>query len=143
MPPHIAERNQPIVDEFRANSGRVGGPFAGAPMVLLHHRGRRSGTDYISPMMYLRDGEDPQTIYVFASAGGRPQSPSWYFNAVAAGSATVEVGTESYAVTVRELTGDERDRIFAEQAGRYSAFADYEQRTAGIRTIPVLALRRS
>ena len=139
----IAERNQPIVDEFRANEGRVGGGFAGAPMVLLHHRGKRSGQDYISPMMYLRDEDDPQTIYVFASAAGRPNNPSWYYNAAAADTATVEVGTETYGVTVRELHGDERDRIFAIQASRYPAFADYEQRTAGVRTIPVLALRRS
>ena len=138
----VAERNQPIVDDFRANEGRVGGGFTGAPMVLLHHRGRRTGEEYISPMMYLRDDSDPDTIYVFGSAGGRPHNPSWYYNATAAGTATVEVGIESYDVSVRDLTGEEHDRIFAEQARRYPAFADYEQRTAGIRTIPVLALRR-
>src|SRR5207237_53391 len=108
----IAERNQPIVDEFRANDGRVGGGFAGAPIVLLHHRGRHSGEEYISPMMYLRDEHDADTIYVFASAGGRPRSPGWYFNLVAAPTATVEVGSDTYEVSVRELRGDERDRTF-------------------------------
>ncbi|MDT4989152.1 MAG: hypothetical protein QOI74_3246 [Micromonosporaceae bacterium] len=134
------DRNTKVIDEFRANDGRVGGPFEGAPMVLVHHKGRRSGREYISPLMTLPDGDD--RIYVFASYGGAPQNPDWYENLVAAGSAEVEFGTESFPVTVTEVTGDERDRVFAEQARRYPFFADYEAKTRGVRVIPVVALDR-
>lgn len=134
--------NATIIDEFRANEGRVGGGFEGAPMVLVHHRGRKSGRDYVNPMMYLTDDDDPATIYVFASKGGAPSNPDWYYNLTSAGEAQVEVGTETYPVTVTELTGEQRDRVYAEQARRYPGFAEYEEKTAGIRTIPVLALRR-
>jgi deazaflavin-dependent oxidoreductase (nitroreductase family) len=136
------ERNQRIVEEFRANEGRVGGRFEGAPIVLIHHRGRKSGREYVNPVMYLPDDGDPDAIYVFASKGGLPSNPDWYYNLVAAGTATIERGTETYQVTVRELTGAERDRIYDEQARRYRGFANYAQQTAGIRTIPVLELRR-
>jgi deazaflavin-dependent oxidoreductase (nitroreductase family) len=134
--------NAKVIDEFRANGGRVGGGFAGAPMVLVHHRGRKSGRDYVNPMMYMPDDDDPATIYVFASKGGAPSHPDWYYNLTTAGEAEVEVGTETYPVTVTELTGEQRDRVYAEQARRYPGFAEYEEKTAGIRTIPVLALRR-
>ena len=134
--------NAKVIEEFRANEGRVGGNFEGAPITLLHHRGRRSGREFVSPMMYLPDDADPSTIYVFASKGGHPSNPDWYYNATAAGEAEVEVGTEQYPVAVRELDGEERDRVYAEQARRYPGFAEYEEKTAGIRTIPVLALRR-
>ena len=134
--------NARVIEEFRANEGRVGGNFEGAPMTLVHHRGRTSGREYVNPMMYLRDDDDPATIYVFASKAGAPTHPDWYANLVAAGEAEVEVGTEQYPVTVTELAGAERDRVYAEQARRYPGFADYERKTAGIRTIPVLALRR-
>ena len=112
-------------------------------MVLVHHRGRKSGREYVTPMMYLPDDADPDTIYVFATKGGAPTNPDWYYNLTAASEGTVERGTETYPVTVRELPGDERDRIYDEQARRYPGFADYARQTAGIRTIPVLALRRS
>ncbi|MER7247081.1 nitroreductase family deazaflavin-dependent oxidoreductase [Kribbella sp. NPDC000426] len=135
--------NADIITEFRDNDGRVGGNFEGAPMVLLHHRGRRSGEEYIAPTMYLADENDPAVIYVFASKGGAPTNPDWYRNLVAAGESVVEVGTETYKVTVGELTGDERNRIYAEQARRYPGFGEYEIRTAGIRTIPVLKLTRA
>jgi len=93
--------------------------------------------------MYLPDEGDPATIYVFASKGGAPTHPDWYWNMTVAGTATVEVGTETYAVSVREVTGEERDTIYAEQASRYPGFGEYEEKTAGIRTIPVLALTRA
>jgi deazaflavin-dependent oxidoreductase (nitroreductase family) len=134
--------NAQVIDEFRANEGRVGGAFAGAPMVLVHHRGRKTGQEYVAPMMYLADDTDADTIYVFASKAGAPTHPDWYHNLVAAGTADVEVGTDTYPVTVTEVTGEDRDRVYAEQARRYPGFAEYEQKTAGIRTIPVLALRR-
>ena len=138
----MTDFNATVVEEFRANGGRVGGAFEGAPLTLVHHRGRRSGRELVSPMMYMPDDEDPDTIYVFASKGGAPSHPDWYHNLTAAGAAEVEVGTERYPVTVTEVTGADRDRIYAEQARRYPGFAEYEQKTAGIRTIPVLALRR-
>jgi deazaflavin-dependent oxidoreductase (nitroreductase family) len=134
--------NDKTIAEFRANEGRVGGYFEGAPVVLVHHRGRKSGRDYVTPTMYLADDDDPDTIYVFATKGGAPTNPDWYYNLVAASEGTVERGTDTYPVTVRELTGTERDRIYDEQARRYPGFADYERQTAGVRTIPVLALRR-
>jgi deazaflavin-dependent oxidoreductase (nitroreductase family) len=111
-------------------------------MTLVHHRGRRTGRERVSPMMYLPDDDDARTIYVFASKAGAPTHPDWYHNLVAAGEGEVEVGTERYPVTVTELRGEERDRVYAEQARRYPGFADYERKTAGVRTIPVLALRR-
>jgi deazaflavin-dependent oxidoreductase (nitroreductase family) len=138
----VSDWNTKIVAEFRANEGRVGGPFEGAPITLLHHRGRRSGRKYVTPMMYLSDDASPDTIYVFASKAGATEHPDWYRNAVEASTAEVEVGTERYAVTVTDVTGAERDRVYAKQARRYPGFAEYEEKTAGVRTIPVLALRR-
>ncbi|MGN6380447.1 MAG: nitroreductase family deazaflavin-dependent oxidoreductase [Gaiellales bacterium] len=135
--------NANIIDEFRANEGRVGGMFEGAPIVLLHHRGRRTGQERVNPVMYLPDDQDADTIYVFATRGGSPENPGWYYNLVSAGTATIERGTDQYDVTVRALTGEERDRVYAEQARRRPQFADYEEKSAGIRTIPVLELRRA
>ncbi|MDQ6687731.1 MAG: nitroreductase family deazaflavin-dependent oxidoreductase [Actinomycetota bacterium] len=135
--------NAPIIAEFRANQGRVGGAFDGAPLALIHHRGRKSGRGYVSPMMYLADEADAATIYVFASKAGAPTHPDWYYNLSSAGVGQVEIGTETYPVTVSEVTGEERDRVYQEQSRRYSGFAEYAEKTAGIRTIPVLALRRA
>lgn len=138
----MSDWNTNVITEFRENEGRVGGNFEGAPMVLLHHVGRRSGQEFIAPTMYLADETDPAVIYVFASKGGAPTNPDWYRNLVAAGEGVVEVGTETYKVSVEDVTGAERDRIYAEQAKRYPGFAEYEVRTAGIRTIPILKLTR-
>ncbi|MFD6160489.1 nitroreductase family deazaflavin-dependent oxidoreductase [Nocardia sp. NPDC060256] len=135
--------NAKTVAEFRANEGRVGGVFEGAPIVLLHHRGRKSGRQYVSPVMYLPHETDPDRIYVFATRGGAPPNPDWYYNLTDAGAGSVERGTEAYRVTVRELPGPERDRVYAEQARRYPGFAEYERQTAGVRTIPVLELSRA
>jgi deazaflavin-dependent oxidoreductase (nitroreductase family) len=139
--PDFNDWNQNIIAQFRANEGRVGDPFEGAPMVLLHHVGRKSGKEYVSPLVYL-PGDD-NSIYVFASKGGAPTNPDWYGNLIAAGKATAEVGTSTYQATVTELTGDERDRVFAEQVKRMPGFGEYAEKTAGIRTIPVLRLTRS
>ena len=94
-------------------------------------------------MMYLPDDTEPDSIYVFATKAGAPTNPDWYQNLAAAGDGSVERGTEAYKVTIRELAGAERDRIYAEQARRFPGFAEYERQTAGIRTIPVLELRRA
>ena len=138
----MSDWNTQVIEEFRANHGRVGGEFEGAPMVLIHHRGRRSGSEYVSPVMYLADETDPDTIYVFASKAGAPTDPEWYRNLIAGGGGRVEIGDDEYGVEATELTGADRDRTFSEQARRYPGFAEYAQKTTGIRTIPVLALRR-
>src|ERR1700730_1431313 len=134
--------NAKTIAEFRANQGKVGGTFEGAPMVLLHHRGRKSEREYVTPTMYLPPDTELDLIYVFATKGGAPTSPDWYYNLTAAGVGSVERGTETYQVTVRALTGAERDRIYAEQARRYPGFAEYERQTPGIPIIPVLELGR-
>ena len=135
--------NAKTIAEFRANEGRVGGNFEGAPLVLVHHRGRKSGREYVTPTMYLPHDTEQDVIYVFATKGGAPSNPDWYDNLTAAGDSSVERGSETYTVTVRELAGAERDRIYAEQALRYPGFAEYERLTAGVRTIPVLELTRA
>jgi deazaflavin-dependent oxidoreductase (nitroreductase family) len=135
--------NAQTIAEFRANEGRVGGVFEGSPIVLLHHRGRTSGREYVTPVMYLPHDSDPDSIYVFASKGGAPTNPDWYLNLTAAGDGTVERGVSTYRVTIHELTGAERDRVYAEQARRNPGFAEYARQTAGVRTIPVLELRRA
>ena len=137
----MSDWNASTIAEFRTNEGRVGGPFQGAPMVLVHHRGRKSGREYVNPLMYLPDDTDPDVIYIFATRGGAPTNPDWYYNLTAAGGGTIERGMQTYQVTIRELTGDERDRVYAEQARRYPGFAEYARQAAGIRTIPVLELR--
>ena len=138
----MSDFNDDVIADFRANEGRVGGPFEGAPMVLVHHRGRKSGVERVTPMMYL-PGDDPDTVYVFASKAGAPTNPAWYYNLVTAGTAVVEVGTETYPVTVTDITGPQRDEIYAKQASLYPGFADYAKKTEGVRTIPVLALTRT
>ena len=141
--PEPNDWNQKTITEFRANGGRVGGYFEGAPIVLVHHQGRKSGREYVTPTMYLADEANDTSIFVFATKAGAPSNPEWYYTLIATGGGTVERGTDTYAVSVRELRGDERDRIYAEQARRYPGFADYAKSTAGIRIIPVLELTRS
>jgi hypothetical protein len=99
----VSDWNDQLIAEFRGNAGQLGGNFAGAPVTLLHHRGRKTGKESVAPVMYLADEKD---------------------------------------VDLNEVTGADRDRIYAEQASRYPGFGEYEDKTAGIRTIPVLALRR-
>jgi deazaflavin-dependent oxidoreductase (nitroreductase family) len=140
--PDAHDWNQGIITEFRANEGRVGGPFEGATMILVHHVGRTSGKQYTTPLVYLPGEGGDDSIYIFASKGGAPTNPDWYGNLIAAGEATVEVGTSTFVVTITEVTGGERDRIFAEQVKRMPGFGDYAKQTEGIRTIPVLRLTR-
>lgn len=135
--------NNNIIEEFRANGGTVGGQFEGAPMVLLHHTGRKTGKQNVTPTMYLADDNDADTIYVFVSKAGAPENPAWYYNLTSTDTAQIELGSESVTVTITKVTGSARDRIYAEQARRFPGFAKYEEQTAGIRTIPVLALTRN
>jgi len=138
----MTDWNTNVIAEFRANGGQVGGNFAGAPMVLVRHQGRKTGRDLVIPLMYLPHETDDDIIYIFASKAGAPTDPDWYRNLVAAGQGAVERGAETYPVEVRDLTGAERDHRYDEQARRYPGFAEYERKTAGIRTIPVLELKR-
>lgn len=131
----VNDWNAQIIAEFRANDGKVGGQFEGAPVLLLHTTGKRSGTERVNPMMYLDlDGRR----YVFASKAGADTHPDWYHNLVADPTVTVEVGTETYTATATAVTGGERDRIYAEQAHRFPGFAEYAAKTS--RVIPVVQL---
>lgn len=129
------EWNRKIVEEFRANDGKVGGPFAGVPLLLLHHRGARTGTERINPLAYRRDGD---RYVVFGSKGGAPDNPDWYHNVVANPDVTIEVGTDTATARARVAEGDERDHIWSLQKAEFPAFADYERKTS--RQIPVVVL---
>jgi len=131
----MVDYNQQIIEEFRANSGRVGGQFEGAPLLLLHSTGARSGAERVNPMMYLADGD---RYVVFASKAGADTNPDWYHNLRANPQARIEVGDRTLDVVADEMTGEQRDALFAEQARRYPGFAGYEAKTS--RVIPVLAL---
>ena len=127
--------NRRNIEEFRANHGRLSGPFEGAPVLLLHSVGARSGEGRVTPMMYLADGE---RYLVFASAAGADRNPAWYWNLLANPDTSIEVGDQSLDVHAEELRGGERDAKYALQANRYPGFADYQRKTT--RTIPVVAL---
>jgi deazaflavin-dependent oxidoreductase (nitroreductase family) len=129
--------NSKIIAEFRANEGKVGGPFEGAPVLLLTTTGRRSGQQRVNPMMYLADDG---RLLVFASKAGAPTHPDWYLNLVANPEVTAEVGTETFTARAVVLEGEERDQKYAEQARRYPGFAEYQAGTD--RVIPVIALLR-
>lgn len=130
--------NRKIIEEFRAHEGRVGGQFEGAPLLLLHTSGAKSGQERVNPMMYLDlDGHR----YVFASKAGADTNPDWYRNLVAHPDVTVEVGAEEYSALAKPVAGKDRDRAYAEQAGRYPGFAEYQEKTT--RVIPVVELNRS
>jgi deazaflavin-dependent oxidoreductase (nitroreductase family) len=130
--------NRAIIDEFRANEGRVGGPFDGAPVLLLTSTGAKSGGPRTTPVMYLPDGE---RMVIFASKGGSPTNPAWYHNLLANPRATVEVGSDKLDVNARVTSGEERERLFNRQAELHPQFADYQQKTT--RQIPVVTLERT
>lgn len=132
------EFNARNIAEFRDNGGKLGGPFEGAPVLLLTTTGAKSGQPRTSPMMYLPEGD---RIFVFASNEGKDNHPSWYHNLRANPSATVEIGTETFPVTTTEITGAEHDRLYDIQAQRYPGFAGYRERTD--RVIPVIELTRT
>ena len=131
--------NREVIDEFRANEGRVGGPFAGAPMILVHHIGAKSGTERVAPLIYFP--QDDGTMLIVASKGGAPTNPDWYHNLKANSKVDVEVGTETFPVTADEIVGPERDRLWAQIAAERPGFGDYQTKTS--RTIPVLRLTRT
>jgi deazaflavin-dependent oxidoreductase (nitroreductase family) len=127
--------NAGIIEEFRANQGRVGGPFEGATLLLLHHVGARSGKDRINPLVYNRDGD---RYVVFASKAGAPTNPDWYHNLRANPNVTIDVGTDTIDVVASEASGEERDRLFRAQVERSPQFGEYQSKTD--RVIPVVVL---
>jgi deazaflavin-dependent oxidoreductase (nitroreductase family) len=129
--------NRQIIEEFRQNGGKVGGRFEGAPMLLLHTTGAKSGVERVNPLVYKALDGGRQVI--FASKGGAPTHPDWYRNLVANPDVSIEVGTETIARRARVATGEERERIWSEQKTEMPGFAEYEK-TAGDREIPVVVL---
>jgi deazaflavin-dependent oxidoreductase (nitroreductase family) len=127
--------NARIIDEYRANEGRVGGMFEGLPLLLLHHTGARSGKSRVNPLAYQSDGG---RYVVFASKAGAPTNPDWYHNLKAHPNVTIEVGADTFDVLASEATGEERERLYRAQAERVPQFAEYERKTE--RAIPVIVL---
>jgi deazaflavin-dependent oxidoreductase (nitroreductase family) len=136
----VTDRNQRVIDEFRANAGRVGGDFEGMSLLLLHHRGAKSGIERVNPVAYQRLSDD--AVAVFASKGGAPTNPDWYHNLVANPDVTVEIATETFPARARVTAGEERDAIWERQMRDSPGFAEYEERTRGIREIPVVVLEK-
>ncbi|MGB2694071.1 MAG: nitroreductase family deazaflavin-dependent oxidoreductase [Dehalococcoidia bacterium] len=133
--PDVHDWNTKIIEEFRANDGKVEGQFEGAPLLLLHHIGAKTGKERVNPVMYQAVGD---AYAVFASKAGAPTNPDWYHNLLANPDAKIEVGTDTEAVRARVAKGEERERIWAVQKERYPGFADYEASTT--RQIPVVVL---
>jgi deazaflavin-dependent oxidoreductase (nitroreductase family) len=133
----LEDFNRQIVDEFRANGGRVGGQFEGRTLLLLHTTGARTGKPRVNALAYRHDADH---LVVFASKAGAPTNPDWYHNLLANPKVTVEVGTELYQAVARIAIGEERERLWADQKRDVAAFADYESRTD--RPIPVIVLER-
>jgi deazaflavin-dependent oxidoreductase (nitroreductase family) len=134
----MADWNDKVIDEFRANDGRVGGGFEGRTLLLLHHRGARTGTERVNPLAYQR--LSPDAVAIFASKGGALTNPDWFHNLVANPDASVEIGTDSFPVRARVAAGEEREQIWERQKHDWPGFAEYEQKTKGIREIPVVVL---
>jgi deazaflavin-dependent oxidoreductase (nitroreductase family) len=133
----VNDFNQSLIEEFRANDGKVSGPFVGAPLLLLTTTGAKTGREHTTPVVYARDGD---RLLVFGSKAGAPTHPAWYHNLVANPTVTVELPGERFEARAVVLEGDERDRLFDAQKAAMPGFADYERKTS--RTIPVIALER-
>jgi len=129
--------NKAIIEEFRANGGKVGGQFAGGTLLLLHSTGAKSQQERINPVAYTRDGDQ---FVIIASKGGAPTNPDWYYNLLANPLVTVEVGTEQFQVRAAVTAEPERTRLFAQMVKMMPGFADYEKKTT--RVIPVITLTR-
>ncbi len=133
----MREFNEKLIEEFRANDGKVSGSFASAPLILITHTGAKTGTKRTSPLVFTRDGD---RIVLIASKGGAPTHPHWYLNMTANPQVTVELPGETFEARVTEVTGEERDRLYDAQAAQMPNFADYANATD--RKIPVLVLDR-
>ena len=133
----VNDFNRSIIEEFRANGGKVGGSFEGAPLIVLHTTGAKSGKERLAPLATLPDGD---RLVIFGSKAGADDNPDWYHNLTANPRVTVEYRTERFEADAEEVTGAERDEIFALQVKAMPGFADYEASTS--RVIPVIALNR-
>jgi deazaflavin-dependent oxidoreductase (nitroreductase family) len=129
--------NLKVIDEFRANGGKVGKPFEGMPMVLLTVTGAKSGNTYTTPLVYSKDGN---RFVIIASMAGAPNNPDWYHNIKANPTVTLEIGTERFQAKATVTSGEERERLFNAQAAIMPVFNDYRKKTT--RQIPVIALER-
>jgi deazaflavin-dependent oxidoreductase (nitroreductase family) len=132
----MSEWNNGIIDEFRDNDGEVGGIFEGKPLLILHHRGARSGVERVSPLMYQKVGD---SYAVFASKGGADTNPDWYHNLKANPAVSIELGDDKVDVTARIAEGEEHSRIWERQKRDFPQFAGYEETTTRDR-IPVIVL---
>jgi deazaflavin-dependent oxidoreductase (nitroreductase family) len=130
--------NAGIIEEFRANGGKVSGMFEGAPMLLLTTTGAKSGNPYTTPVVHTNDGD---RIVIIASKAGAPTHPDWYHNIVANPEVTVELGTETFQATASVAKGDERQRLYDAQAELMPNFKEYAEKTT--REIPVVVLTRA
>ena len=135
--PTLKEMNQKVITEFRENKGKVSGRYANMPMLLLTTTGAKSGKTYVNPLAYTNDGD---RIVIIASFGGAPKNPSWYHNLVAHPEVTVEVGSERFKAKATVATGEERQRLYDQQAKQMPNFAEYAKKTT--RQIPVIVLTR-
>jgi deazaflavin-dependent oxidoreductase (nitroreductase family) len=134
----MSDFNEKIIEEFRANSGVVGGYFEGAPMILIHHIGAKSGVERVTPLVHFP--EDDDNTVIVASNGGAPTHPAWFHNIKANPKIEVEVGTERYTVLAEELPRAERDELWKRVVAERPGFADYERNTD--RLIPLVRLTR-
>ncbi len=134
----MSDFNSKVIEEFRANQGRVGGGFEGAPMLILTTTGAKSGQPRTNPLVYLADGD---RLVIFASKAGAPTNPDWFHNLVAHPRVSVEVGGESFEADATVAEGEERDRLYANQVAVMPGFADYQAQTD--RVIPVVVLTRA
>jgi len=129
--------NTNIIAEFRKNKGKVGGNFAGAPLLLLHTTGKKSGKPHVVPVMYLKDGD---RYLVFGSKGGHDYHPHWFLNLKAHPDVKAEIGDQTINLHAKEIVGPERDRLYASQVSAFPTFGEYELKTK--RKIPVIALTK-
>jgi deazaflavin-dependent oxidoreductase (nitroreductase family) len=134
----MSDFNTSIIEEFRANEGKVGGRFEGAPLILIHHVGARSGTERVTPVTCFPQPDG--RFAIIASNGGAPTNPDWYYNLKARPEINVEFGTETFAVAVGELEGEEREKAWADVVSAVPTVANTQNKTR--RTIPMLLLTR-
>ncbi|MEJ7838717.1 MAG: nitroreductase family deazaflavin-dependent oxidoreductase [Thermomicrobiales bacterium] len=131
----MSDFNTQIIEEFRSNDGKVGGMFEHATLLLLRHTGRKSGKPFVAPLVYFADGE---RLVIVASKGGAPENPEWYNNLMTSKETSIEIGTETKTVRAIELTGDERDTMWALIVSKSPGFGEYQQNTK--RLIPLIGL---
>jgi len=133
----MSDWNKKIIEEFRANEGRVGGHFENMTLLLLHTTGAKSGLPRLNPAAFTEDGN---RLVIIASKGGADSHPDWYYNVIANPNVTIEVGTEKYDAVATVEEEPERTRLYDQMAGQYPGFDEYRQKTS--RIIPVITLKR-